>query len=142
MSDKFEFRKDQIGSHLEYIGYDVEIKEDKVTARHSRYPHLFINIYDDGSSFNTIYPTNRYAKSNKPELVEVLNKSNCESFAAKFFTFNDPGILLISGWYPGEYEKLSFGKFVMRFNDDIHKAFTTNDYDKFLIIPEEERQDV
>jgi len=132
MNQNYEFRKDQIASHLEYLGYDVENKEDHIFAKHAKYLNILVKFLDDGTSIYGLYSMSESAKNDRAGVLEAINKFNLESYCTKFFMFEDASTLCISAWIPGEYEKLSFGKIMSRFNDDLIKVRINSGLEQYI----------
>lgn len=101
---------DEIKQHLEFLGYEVEVTEKHLFARHPRKLNVRITKYRGGVLFYSYYRTNDVGKSQRAALLEHANTMNRGSTVATFFIDRD-GDLSISAWYTGDYERTSFGKF-------------------------------
>jgi hypothetical protein len=101
---------DEIKQHLEFLGYEVEVSEKHLFARHPQKLNVRITEYQGGVLFYAYYRTNEVGKAQRTALLEHVNEMNRASTMATFFIDRD-GDLSISAWYTGDYERTSFGKF-------------------------------
>ena len=115
---------DAIVKHLEFFGYDVGKKDDgHLECTHAQLVNFNVKPLRGGTLFVTFFSTEPDAK--KPErrkdVLELVNEYNQNSVLVNFFIDGD-GDLGASAWFPGRYDKATFGALVDRWNADIREA--------------------
>lgn len=112
-----------IAKHLEFFGYTVERAPDAVRATHPQNANFQVKPLRGGTLFVTFITTEAEAKSpaKRAEVLEWVNDLNNHSVLVNFFVDKD-GDLGASAWYPGPYEKTTFGALVDRWNSDIKES--------------------
>lgn len=117
-----------ITEHLQFFGYTVEAKEEgRLEASHPQNVNFNVKPLRGGTLFITYFPTEDDAKSpaRRQDVLELINDFNLNSVLVNFF-FDGDGDLGASAWYPGAYEKATFGALVDRWNSDIKEALQRN----------------
>ena len=115
---------DAITKHLEFFGYTVAAKDDgHLECQHPQLVNFNVKPLRGGTLFVTFFATEPDAK--KPErrkdVLELVNEFNANSVLVNFFIDAD-GDLGASAWFPGRYDKPTFGALVDRWNADIREA--------------------
>lgn len=111
---------DAITKHLEFFGYKVSNKGDRLEAEHPQNVNFNVRAIRGGTIFITYFPTEDDAKKpeNRESVLELINGFNENSVLVNFFIDKD-GDLGASAWYPGPYQKEVFGLLVDRWNSDV-----------------------
>lgn len=128
-----------IRNHLEFLGYTLLEKElPHQTGGISGRKHFLAKIGGNKTSFFIIYSPNAgfsfvssyTAKPNilnyKFNLLELLNKMTAESYLTSFVASKDYKNVFLLAWYPDNYNKISFGNFLERLDNDIKFATSNN----------------
>jgi hypothetical protein len=115
---------DAITEHLKFFGYEIVKKDDdRLECSHPQLVNFNVKALRGGTLFVTFFTTEPDAK--KPErrkdVLELVNEYNQNSVLVNFFIDGD-GDLGASAWFPGRYEKATFGALVDRWNADIREA--------------------
>jgi len=106
---------EEIGKHLEFLGYKITIDEDKLEAQHNVYLNFTLRDYRGGMLLTAYFTGNEFSKTHQAEFLEFVNALNLGAAAARYYIDKD-GDLLIEGYYPGTYDKANFGAFMDAFN--------------------------
>jgi hypothetical protein len=116
-----------ITEHLQFFGYTVSEKEGRLEAEHPQNVNFNVKALRGGTLFITYFPTEDAAKApaQRQQTLELINDFNVNSVLVNFFLDAD-GDLGASAWYPGAYEKATFGSLVDRWNSDIKEALQRN----------------
>jgi hypothetical protein len=114
---------DAIVKHLEFFGYTVERKPDHLQASHPQNVNFNVKPLRGGTLFITFFSTEDAAKdpAQRAGVLELVNAFNVNSVLVNFFIDAD-GDLGASAWFPGAYDKTTFGALVDRWNSDIKEA--------------------
>jgi hypothetical protein len=103
---------DQIANHLEFLGYQIEKKEDSsIRARHDRWLNLIIDEETRGILFSSFFRTNDLAKIDKTGFLEIVNSLNAKSYVLRFYADKDYD-LVMDALFPKFYDKVVFGNFI------------------------------
>jgi Putative bacterial sensory transduction regulator len=115
---------DTIAKHLEFFGYKVVAKDGDLQAEHPQNANFSVKPLRGGTLFLTYFPTEDATRSaaGRKDTLELVNDFNQNSVLVNFFIDKD-GDLGASAWFPGRYEKATFGALVERWNSDIQEAF-------------------
>jgi hypothetical protein len=115
---------DTIAKHLEFFGYKVVTKDGGIQAEHPQNVNFSVKPLRGGTLFLTYFPTEDATRSaaGRKDTLELVNDFNQNSVLTNFYIDKD-GDLGASAWFPGRYEKATFGALVERWNSDIQEAF-------------------
>ncbi len=108
---------DPVIEHLEFLGYECDLIESGIRARHSSKIHLFITNAFGGIRMQTGFPGNsphtdvgsRYRVTNA-----LMNR-----FSVMQIFWSEDGSLFAMAWMPGRYEKGRFAIFMEAWDRDI-----------------------
>ncbi|RME07468.1 MAG: hypothetical protein D6812_00085 [Deltaproteobacteria bacterium] len=118
--------------HLEFLGYDVSMDSERIIAKHSKHLNILLKKYRGGILVTAYFGGSAYGKQHRTEWLSVINALNQEAAAARYYLDGD-GDLIIEGYYPGDYDKKSFGLFIETFNlEGMNLAKKSNDLMKYL----------
>lgn len=106
---------DDITSHLEFMGYDVTVNQERLSAKHGNNPNILLKKFRGGILISGFYTGTAYAKSHRSQFMATVNNLNNESIAGRFYVDKD-GDLVLEGYYPGPYNKKAFSAFMDNFN--------------------------
>jgi len=101
--------------HLEFIGYNVSMNSERISAKHPENPNILIKKYQGGMLFTTLHGSNDNGKRNRDKLLALVNELNSEAVVARYYIDKD-GNMWIEGYYPGNYNKNSFSTFIEKYN--------------------------
>lgn len=107
----------EMQNHLEFLGYEVSVKDGSILAMHEERPSFQIRSASGGALLLSYWKSNDYARAHRAEFLELVNDFNSNATTATFYIDND-GDLGFSGWFNGEYEKTRFAHFLDRWNRD------------------------
>jgi len=107
----------EIVKHLEFLGYKATMDSKKIKAVHSKYFNIFLKKFKGGILVTTYYRATKYAASHRCEFLKIINKLNREAIAGRYY-LDKEGDLVIEGYYPGTYQRTSFGIFIDSFNEE------------------------
>lgn len=111
---------DQVLSHLEFLGYEIEHKEGFAAARHPRRYNMAVSEYAWGVLFRVYFGSSAEAERDKCAVYEAVNAFNlaaavCRCYLDKDFDFAFEAV------YPRVYDKVVFGTFIDAISDDLAK---------------------
>lgn len=106
---------EEITSHLEFMGYDVSINPERLSAKHSNNPNILLKKFRAGILVSGYYTGTAYGRSHRSQFMAVANTLNSESVAGRFYVDKD-GDLVLESYYPGSYNKKAFSAFMENFN--------------------------
>jgi len=101
--------------HLEFIGYDVSMNSERISAKHPENPNILIKKYQGGMLVVAFYGSNDNGKRNRDKLIALVNELNSEAVVARYYIDKD-GDMGVEGYYPGKYNKNSFSTFIEKYN--------------------------
>lgn len=119
---------DAIANHLEFHGYEVtKTSEGHLECKHAQLVNFNVKPLRGGTLFVTFFTTEAESKSpaRRKDVLELVNEFNQNSVLVNFFVDAD-GDLGASAWFPGKYDKPTFGALVDRWNSDIREALQRN----------------
>lgn len=127
-----------IKNHLEFLGYEVgenygEDGKFNYFAKHANKSNLFINyIPDFGFLFtsNWGFEKEKIAK-NRGKFLEIVNEMNRTAFLGAYCLTESEDTLNCAAFYPYEYSKKTFSKFIEFFESEIRKKLQTKGTDDF-----------
>ena len=108
-------KADEIGKHLEFLGYTVQPKDDRLIAKHPKYFNFYLKSFAGGILLTAYFTGSEYAKQHQGEFYALANELNKGSAVARYYVDQDTD-LIIEAWYPGGYERVQFGVFIDGFN--------------------------
>lgn len=109
---------EQIGVHLEFLGYQVSKDGEIMRARHQSQPNFLVRRLAGGILFVSIFGCNDNAKKDRLGYLEMLNSLNDKASVARFYADKDSD-LFIEAWYPDYYDRAEFGVFMQAWDRDI-----------------------
>ena len=109
---------EQIINHLEFLGYKIQTTKDSLIAKHPKRLPLHIRLYEGGILCYSYVTLKESAKSDRLEYLKFINRLNALLTTARAIAYKDD-LLKFEGWYPGDYEKGSFGLFLGEWNNDL-----------------------
>ena len=107
----------EIVKHLEFLGYKAEMDSKKIKAKHSKHFNIFLRKFKGGILVTSFYGATKYAASHRCEFLELVNTLNSGATAGRFY-LDKEGDLVIEGFYPGTYDRKSFGAFIDSYNEE------------------------
>jgi molecular chaperone DnaK (HSP70) len=123
---------DQIVTHLEFQGYEVERDGEIIKSRHQVKANIIMKEYSGGLLLTTFYGSSDYAKKNRNEFLAFINDLNNNARVARFYTDKDDD-LIIECWYPKYYNRTDFGNLLECWNRDAQDSIVSHsNMKKFL----------
>jgi hypothetical protein len=124
--------KDPLIEHLEFLGYECDLVEAGIRAKHPSRIHLYITYAFGGIRLQTGFP----GKSPHSDVGSryLVTNALMKQFSVIQLFWSDDGSLFAMGWMPGLYEKARFALFLEAWDHDT--ALLRQTYDKlkpFLI---------
>jgi hypothetical protein len=118
---------EEVAKHLEFLGYQVTRKPDRLEAAHDQHVNLGVQGLKGGTLLIAFLATEDAAKdpARRGEILELVNGFNKNSTLVIFFLDAD-GDLGASAWQPGGYDKATFGALIDRWNIDIREAIQSD----------------
>jgi len=107
----------EIVKHLEFLGYKATMDSKKIKATHPKHFNIFLKKFRGGILVTAYYGATKYAASHRCEFLELVNTLNRGATAGRFYLDKD-GDLVVEGYYPGTYNRESFGVFIDSFNEE------------------------
>ncbi|MDI7275849.1 MAG: hypothetical protein QME94_07710 [Anaerolineae bacterium] len=98
----------QMGTHLQFLGYDVSHEDERTIARHPQKLNFSMKSYGRGVLFTAIMSGSKNAQRNKPKYLEFINTLNTKAAVVRFYADEDCDLFL-EAWYPDRYERTEFG---------------------------------
>ena len=108
---------DPVKTHLEFLGYQCDVVDQGLRARHATKVHIVINSMRGGILFQTGFPGKGDHKEDLPRLT-IIQDLNKKAWIARFYWTSD-GNLFVEAWMPGLYEKTRFATFHEAWEHDI-----------------------
>jgi hypothetical protein len=112
-----EAPQDPIISHLEFLGYECDVLEGGIRARHPSKAQLFVTRIRDGIRVQTGF-RGTGDKLNEAGRCVAMNGANARMRVARVY-WTSEGHLVMDAWIPGEYEKPRFASFMEAWDGDI-----------------------
>lgn len=107
-------KSDDVVAHLKSRGYDATADNQRLTAKHETHLNLFMKQYRGGILVTSFFGGNDYGKAHRNEFLAVVNQLNENAAAARYYVTPD-GNLAIEGYYPGDFNAVSFSAFMDAF---------------------------
>lgn len=114
---------DRVAEHMAFLGYRCERKEDRLECQHAQNVNMAVRGLQGGTLLIAFLLTEDAAKApdRREDVLELVNTMNANSTSVIFFIDKD-GDLGASTWFPGRYDKTTFGQVMERWNTDIREA--------------------
>jgi len=125
---------EQIGNHLQFLGYEVTSDDKATKAIHSEKWNLFIKTFKGGILFTTFLNGNKFAKNkrNRQAYLEFINSMNQRASVTRFYADDDSDFLMEALW-SGDYNKVGFGEFMEQWDVDTRIRLFQSEAKKFLV---------
>ena len=104
--------------HLEFLGYDISMDGEGMKAAHPSELNIYIQKYHGGILITASFTESKYGKNNRGEFLALINKLNERATIGRYYIDTKGGRLCIEAYYPGNYNKQTFGVFLDVFNSD------------------------
>ena len=108
--------KDPLIEHLEFLGYECDLVEAGIRARHSSKIPLYITYVFGGIRMQTGFP-GKNPHSDVDSRYRVTN-ALMKQFSLIQLFWSDDGSLFAMSWMPGRYEKTRFALFIEAWDHD------------------------
>ena len=120
------YSKDPLIEHLEFLGYECDLVEAGIRAKHAAKIHLYITYAFGGIRLQTGFP----GKSPHSDVGSryLVTNSLLKRFSVTQLFWSDDGSLFAMGWMPGRYEKARFALFMEAWDHDT--ALLRQSYDQ------------
>jgi hypothetical protein len=114
---------DAVAQHMAFLGYQCERLPDRLECKHPQNVNMQVRGLQGGTLLITYLAAEDAAKAPDKRLsvLELVNTMNANSTTVIFFVDKD-GDLGASTWFPGAYDKATFGQMLERWNTDIREA--------------------
>ena len=107
---------DPIMAHLEFLGYQSDVVDQGVRARHSSKLHIVVSYQKGGILVQTAFP-GKSPEQDVPKRHAVANGVNLRTQVARA-VWTTEGHLFMSAWMPGLYDKTRFALFMEAWERD------------------------
>jgi hypothetical protein len=107
---------DPIIAHLDFLGYQCDMVEQGVRARHSSKLHIVVSYQKGGILLQTAFP-GKGAEQDVPKRHAVANGVNLRTQVSRA-VWTTEGHLFMSAWMPGLYDKTRFALFMEAWERD------------------------
>ncbi|RMG12534.1 MAG: hypothetical protein D6731_13595 [Planctomycetota bacterium] len=110
---------DRFREHLELLNYTCTPQGDGVLLFQTEgaNPNFLFAPQNGGYILRSYWSATEAGKAQRAAFLDLVNQLNAEAVASRYFLDGD-GDLVAEAWFPGGYEKKSFGNFLSRFNAD------------------------
>jgi len=114
---------DAVAEHMAFLGYQCQRKDDRLECQHPQNVNMAVRGLQGGTLLIAFLLAEDAAKApdKRLEVLEQVNTMNANSTTVIFFVDKD-GDLGASTWFPGRYDKATFGQMMERWNTDIREA--------------------
>jgi hypothetical protein len=129
--------KDPLIEHLEFLGYECDLIEAGIRAKHFSKIHLYITYAFGGIRMQTGFP-GKSPHSDVGSRYLVTNALMKRFFVIQLF-WSDDGSLFAMGWMPGRYDKANFAVFMEAWDHDT--ALLRQTYDQLKPFLKEQTKD-
>lgn len=123
--------REQISNHLRFLGYDTNIDDNIIFARHPEKPDVMIEVFIEGVLVASIYGCNDAAKQDRLGYLEFINMANKNARITRYYASKDSDFF-IESWYSGEYSQIDFGRFLGLWDMDFEKLTKIPGVEKYL----------
>jgi len=110
----------KIITHLQFLGYETVPGEKRVQAKHPKHILLVIKEYRGGFLFTVFFRGTEYAKEKREDFLEFANSFNIRADIARAYV-SEEGNLVFEAWYPGDYKKTTFSRFLDNWHKDVEQ---------------------
>jgi len=107
---------DPIMAHLDFLGYQSDVVEQGIRARHSSKLHVVVSYQKGGILVQTAFP-GKSAEQDVPKRHAVANGVNLRTQVSRA-VWTPEGHLFMSAWMPGLYDKTRFALFMEAWERD------------------------
>jgi hypothetical protein len=121
---------DQMVTHLQFLGYEVERDGDIAKARHQTRVNILLRDFRGGVLLTSIFGCKDEAKSDRVSYLDFINLMNQKATVVRFYADKDSDFFMES-WLPGTYDRAIFGSFLDLWDEDITRLAQA-DAEKFL----------
>ena len=114
-------KKNQITTHFEYLGYEVNPSENEdhiLFCVKPSYTGLIVDLNDIRINFYSNYEINRIGKCNPDKVLRYVNDLNTKSSTTTFYVKDD--VLAMSTTYTGKYDRSTFAAFLSALEYDVN----------------------
>ena len=101
---------DQIGKHLQFLGYEIMDQEKGFFANHISKPRFHVLPYFDGLLFSCTFTMGENARANQFAYLNLINGGNRHAAVSRFYA-NDDNSLVHECFFLGEYNRVQFARF-------------------------------
>ncbi len=108
---------DPVVAHLEFLGYQSDMVEQGIRARHQTKIHFIVSYSKGGLLLQTGFP-GKSSTGDEAKRFSAANTFNSRAHVARAFWSAD-GHLFMSAWIPGLYDKVRFAQFVEAWEKDV-----------------------
>ncbi len=108
---------EEIGTHLEFLGYEVTTTDEYLRATHPSNLNVALKEHRGGILLLSYLGASTYGKEHPEEVAELANALNVNATVARCYRDKD-GDLALEAWYPGTYEKTRFSRFIEEWHKD------------------------
>ena len=124
---------DQMSNHLQFLGYDIADSDEAKKASHVQRWNIVFREYKGGVLFSASLSGSAYAKSeeNRQAFLELINSMNRAASVARFYSDEDQDFVMEAMW-SGDYERVSFGRFMDLWDSDTRSLLRQLDSEKFF----------
>jgi hypothetical protein len=124
--------KDPLIEHLEFLGYECDLVEAGIRAKHPSKIHLYITYSFGGIRLQTGFP----GKSPHSDVGSryLVTNALMKRFSVIQLFWSEDGSLFAMGWMPGLYEKARFALFMEAWDHDTGLLRQTYDQLKPFLI--------
>ena len=128
--------KDPLIEHLEFLGYECDLVEEGIRAKHNSKIYLYITYAFGGIRMQTGFP----GKSPHADVGSryLVTNALMKRFSVMQLFWSDEGSLFAMGWMPGRYEKTRFALFLEAWDHDA--ALLRQGYDQLKPFLKEQPQ--
>ena len=119
--------KDPLIEHLEFLGYECDLVEAGIRAKHASKIHLYITYAFGGIRLKTVF-LGKSPHSDVGSRYRVTNALMKRFSVTQLFWSDDDGSLFAMSWMPGMYEKTRFALFMEAWDHDT--ALLRQSYDQ------------
>lgn len=121
---------DQMVTHLQFLGYQVERDGEIVKARHQTKVNILLRDFRGGVLLTSIFGCQDSAKKKRADYLDFINLMNQRATIIRFYADKDSDFFM-EAWYPGTYDRAIFGSFLELWDEDIARL-SQADAEKFL----------
>ena len=130
-SSNLDQAREQISTHLRFLGYEVTINEKTLFARHPQKSNFMLRVFNEGIMLTSIYNYDDAAKRDRLGYLEFINAANVAAGVVRYYASKDSDFF-IEAWYSGEYKQIDFGRFLELWDTDFEKLAKVPGVEKYL----------